>query len=386
MNKVIEQFFLPLFVVISLLYAFQSLGVQPQQSMQLKKVYHHRSGQSKHLELGSLVFYFARKSQPKVNVLQTNRIDSTHEERVFFFPCADVSGRECNHMINRINKEDQAYAIFIESVDQPMKGIRVSIRYNMNDIALSYEFFESIGMQTGIVFRIFNKNILERLRGQMYRPILRTTWADHKPHIVIDCGHGGSDGGAVGIDGVQEKNVCLSVGTALASLLRIQGCQVMLTRKSDDTVLLDERTAYANACNADLLISIHANYAANRKVTGIETFYVMPGLFIPQFCTLTQAQKKIVYHVDNQVAVHSEKLARSVQRHVCTTIGLYHKNTVNRAVKHAVAQVLLGSRMPAVLVEIGFLSNKREAKLLVTPIYQYKLAQGICKGIMAYLA
>ncbi len=381
MNRVIEQFFLPLFVIISLLYAFQSLGVQLQQSVQLKKVYHHRSGQPKHLELGSLVFYFASESQPLVNVLQTNRIDSTHEERVFFFPYADVSGRECKHMINRINKEDQAYAIFIESVDQPMKGIRVSIRYDMNDIALAYEFFESIGMQKGIVFRMYNKSILGQLRGQVHRPILRTTWSDYKPHIVIDCGHGGKDYGAIGMGGVQEKNVCLSVGTALALLLRTQGCQVMLTRKADDMVLLDERTAYANACNADLLISIHANYAANRKVTGLETFCMMPGLFIPQFCTLTQAQKKIVYHVNNQVAVHSEKLARSVQQHVCATI-----NIVDRTVKHAVAQVLLGSRMPAVLVEIGFLSNKREAKLLVTPTYQYKLAQGICKGIMAYLA
>ncbi len=384
MNRVIEKFFLPLFVIISLLYAFQSLGEQ--QSVQLKKVYHHRSGQLKHLELGNLVFYFTPRSQPKVNVLQTNRIDSTHEERVFFFPYADVSGRECKHMINRINKEDQAYAIFIESVDQPIKGIRVSIRYNMNDIALAYELFESIGMQTGIVFRIYNKNILERLRGQMQLPVLRTTWADHKPHIVIDCGHGGKDSGAIGVSGVQEKNVCLSVGTALASMLRTQGCQVMLTRKADDTVLLDERTAYANACNADLLISIHANYAANKKATGIETFYVEPGLFTPQFCTLTQAQKKIVYHVDNQVAVHSEKLARSVQQHVCTTIGLYHKNKViDRSVKHAVIQVLLGSRMPSVLLELGFLSNKCEERFLGTSTYQYRLAQGICKGIMAYL-
>ena len=381
MNTLFERFFLPLLVVISLLYAFQSLGVSPM--IHLKKVYHHRSDKSKHLERGSLVFYFAQN--PIVNRLETKRIDDTHEERIFFFPNAVIGSRESKQMINRINNQKTAYNILIEPVDLPMKGIRVTIRYDLNKIVLSYESFESIGMQKGIIFRLFNKELLDRLDKQSSRPILQTSWVNPKPRIVIDCGHGGKDKGAIGIGGLQEKDVCLSIGTTLTSLLRDQGYQVLLTRNADQDVLLDERTGFANASSADLLISIHANYAFNQNVAGIETFYMKPNICALQWCALDTKGKRVVDTISTQLGNQSDQLANQVQRQVCKSVASYHKKKVDRRVKPAVAQVLLGSQMPAILVEVGFLSNKHEAKLLATQEYQYELARGICKGVMAYI-
>ncbi|PJF37593.1 MAG: hypothetical protein CUN55_21280, partial [Phototrophicales bacterium] len=102
--------------------------------------------------------------------------------------------------------------------------------------------FESIGLQKGVVFRLYNKAILERLRGQISQPILRTSWHDTQPRVVIDCGHGGRDCGAIGVGGLQEKNICLAIGSELASLLENHGWDVILTRRTDNMVLLDQRT------------------------------------------------------------------------------------------------------------------------------------------------
>ncbi len=379
MKHFFERFFIPLLVGITLLYAVQSLGKGQQTKLKLNKVYHHITDQARHIELGNIAFYF--KQEPMVHLLHSKKIDANEEEQVFFFPHAFIHSRECKQMINRINSGEYDYYLHIEIATEPMSGIKLVIRYDPNKIALEYESFESIGLQKGVVFRLYNKLMLDYLHKQVNQPILRTSSISRKPRIVVDCGHGGKDVGAISVNGIQEKNICLAVGFELGSLLKKNGYDVILTRNKDSTVLLDERTWCANTNNADLLISIHANYAANTGVAGIETFCLTPHLFRLCYSTLQQEEKALKKQYCHYQGRCNTKLAQYIQHHVCDAV-----KAVNRRVKHAVAQVLLGSYMPSVLIEIGFLSNPQEACLLATLVYQQKLAYGIYTGVAAYLA
>jgi len=135
-----------------------------------------------------------------------------------------------------------------------------------------------------------------------------------------------------------------------------------------------------------LLISIHANYATNSGAAGIETFCLTPHLFRPRYSTLQQKEKVLKQQYCRYQGYCNTRLARYIQHHVCDAVRSYYPQVINRHVKHAVAQILLGSYMPSVLIEIGFLSNRQEAHLLVTPTYQQKLAYGIYTGVAAYMA
>ena len=151
-------------------------------------------------------------------------------------------------------------------------------------------------------------------------------------------------------------------------------------------MLLDDRTAYANNHYADLFVSIHANYAANPKACGVETFCLQPHLLKSGFSQLSDAESSCVTDVFNQRCNMSHKLAQSVQRNLCDTIMPYHDESIDRHVKFSVAQVLLGTQMPSVLVEVGFVSHPKEAALLGSESYQNDVANGIYKGILAAMA
>ncbi|HLW73186.1 MAG TPA: N-acetylmuramoyl-L-alanine amidase, partial [Candidatus Babeliales bacterium] len=275
------------------------------------------------------------------------------------------------------------YNITMTQVVKPTKGILLAFNVDPHKFSVSYEQFDSIGLQKGIVFRLYNKELLKRLEQANNQPVLRTLWHKGISRIAIDPGHGGFDCGAIGHDGIQEKDICLAIGKTVGNLLEQHGCSVVLTRNSDCNVALDERTACANNNHADLFVSIHANYAANPCAVGIETFCVQPHLFKQQFSQMSDQENSCIADMMRQRADSSCALAQSVQRCVCDAVAGLHEEPIDRKVKHSVTQVLLGAQMPAVLVEVGFVSHKKEAAFLGDGWYQDRIARGICDGILS---
>lgn len=178
--------------------------------------------------------------------------------------------------------------------------------------------------------------------------------------IVIDPGHGGVNRGARGLFGVQEKDVVLRIGLALRSLLEREGVRVVMTREEDFLPggswdrQLAARVELANRVGADLLVSIHAD--SNK----------------PWY------QGTTTYYLGSSSA--SRRLAESIQRAITATLG-----SQNRGIKARGFYVLRHSRMPAVLVEVGFISNPLEERRLADPGYQERAARGIMQGIIHYL-
>jgi N-acetylmuramoyl-L-alanine amidase len=187
-----------------------------------------------------------------------------------------------------------------------------------------------------------------------------------RPMVVIDPGHGGKDSGTVGINGVAEKDVALSVAKKLKQLLEKQGIAVRLTRDKDKFIQLDDRTSLANKDNCALFISLHANSSSRESACGIETYF---------------SEGSLLKQPNDKRDKESKVLALDV--HDCL---LRATKAEDRKVRKEVSQVLLGTLHPSILVELGFMSNRQEAKKLSNSRYQNKLAEGLAKGIAKYLA
>ena len=169
--------------------------------------------------------------------------------------------------------------------------------------------------------------------------------------VFLDPGHGGSDSGAVGVNNILEKNINLEVAKKVRDLLKQQGLEVKLSRENDNTVSLSQRTNAANTWKADCYVSIHCN-AHNGSAKGIETF------------SYNSSTKDLANHV------HSNILSTK-------------SYTVNRGLKFAKFYVLTHTNMRACLVELGFIDNLEDVKLLTNN--QEKFALGITKAICQYL-
>lgn len=184
--------------------------------------------------------------------------------------------------------------------------------------------------------------------------------------IVIDPGHGGPDTGAIGPTGTYEKNNTLAIGLDLADLLRSAGAKVILTRRTDvtpaigtytESLDLQARTKIANDLQADLFVSLHNDAFSNPDIVGVSTFYSL----------------------DSPVSAQSQVFAESIQSELVKAVALS-----SRGVKNANFYVIKNTQMPAVLVEVGFISNPGEEKLLGTRDFQSKAARGIYTGILKF--
>ncbi len=179
---------------------------------------------------------------------------------------------------------------------------------------------------------------------------------DFKGTIVIDPGHGGKDPGATAVTGQQEKQIVLAVARSLAVKLQQRGARVVLTRSNDRFLELEERADVANRAKADLFVSIHADSAANRSAQGFTVY------------------------VSRSASASSRYAADAIIRGLCAT-GLD-----NRGIRSADYRVLVRTNCPAVLVELGYLSNWADAAKLQNDAFQDRLADAICQGIGKVLA
>lgn len=171
--------------------------------------------------------------------------------------------------------------------------------------------------------------------------------------VIIDPGHGGKDPGAIGLQGIREKDIILPISQEVASILERQGIQVIMTRKSDYFVSLEGRTTMANQAGADLFVSIHANSMGKGRpdVSGLEVYYY-----------------------------GNRGLADAIHRSITRSV-----NMRDRGVRSARFYVLRNSRMPSTLVEVGFVTGYEDSVKLTNPSFRSQMAQAIARGILEYL-
>lgn len=211
--------------------------------------------------------------------------------------------------------------------------------------------------------------------------------------VVIDPGHGGPDTGALGPSGLLEKDAALDLALGAAAALEEMGYEVLLTRDQDEAVSLEKRVAMANAQAADLLVSVHLNSAPQRSLAGAETFTLdvssdrhAQRLAARENAPSERRQAELAFILADLAtranAADSRRLAEAIQR----ALGVAHGGAAaDRGVKQALFHVLLGARMPAVLVEAAFLTNPDEERRLRDPEFRDRLARGIADGVARFV-
>jgi N-acetylmuramoyl-L-alanine amidase len=214
--------------------------------------------------------------------------------------------------------------------------------------------------------------------------------------IVLDPGHGGKDPGAVGVNGIAEKDIVLAVAKKLALKLKKElGVEVVLTRSDDSFVELKDRTAVANAEQADLFISLHVNASPNPEARGIETYYLdnttdeaANRLAARENSvarnSVTDIQFILSDMIQNLKLEDSITLANRLHASVVSQVGRRYGEVKDLGVKKALFYVLVGARMPSVLVEMFFVTHRSEGRALGKEAYQDGIAEALFDGIKRY--
>lgn len=213
--------------------------------------------------------------------------------------------------------------------------------------------------------------------------------------VVIDAGHGGHDDGAKGPTGLKEKDLVLDLALRVGKLVEERlGAEVIYTRTDDTFIPLERRPEIANENHADLFLSIHANSSPLKSVAGVETYYLAS--------TSTRAAMEVAARENaaaklsigdleelvqkitlSEKVKESIELASRVQLAMATGTGVNGRSR-NRGVRKAPFIVLIGAKMPAILAEVGFISNPEDETAMTKSSYRDKLAEALCKGIEQY--
>jgi len=219
--------------------------------------------------------------------------------------------------------------------------------------------------------------------------------------VVVDPGHGGKDPGATA-NGVREKDINLGIGLALEDVLRSRGFEVRMTRRTDVYLKLQERTDIANQANADVFVSVHANALPARKNTAGFEIYIMALPTDKDALELAKIENR-EYVEEKSGSSAAEDRRTELLLHILGDMQQNNKISESTELAEAlfkagklrgipmkrVAQapffVLRGAGMPAVLLETGFVTNLKEAKLLAHPGYQRRIAEAMAEGIVGYL-
>ncbi|WP_285577338.1 N-acetylmuramoyl-L-alanine amidase family protein [Geothrix limicola] len=213
--------------------------------------------------------------------------------------------------------------------------------------------------------------------------------------VMVDPGHGGDDGGAKGTKGLKEKAAALEIGRAVAAKLQAAGFEPLFTREDDTFIPLWDRAKAANAQGADLFISLHLNAARAKAARGSEVYFLSLGQGDDDEVAATEnagagaapgAEDSVVASILDDLAQKaflqdSERLAVAIQGQLNRLAGIKE-----RGVKQAPFVVLRGAAMPAVLVEVAFISNPKEEEKLKDAAFRAKVADAITLGVRRYFA
>ena len=234
-------------------------------------------------------------------------------------------------------------------------------------------------------------------------PVAAPTPTRRRIKVVIDPGHGGKDPGALGVTGTAEKDIVLAIAQRLKERLQATAPEVdvVLTRSTDVFLALEERTARANAEQADLFISIHGNASPNHDLAGVETYYLnnTNDRATIRLAEMENGLRTMTGHagrdrgtslilsdlIQSYKIQESVTLAENVQNGVVAALAAQGAPTNDLGVKRGPFYVLVGAGMPCVLVEVSFLTHPREGARLAQPSYQEALAEGLLHGIRRFV-
>lgn len=348
----------------------------------------------RNLELGSLVLYFSEK--PDTTLLPTRTTKAG--ELFFFFPHVDCSAAVLRSAQQQ--SQGQGYKMVFEKVTIPgsgqelKKGLKLTITFDPALVTVGgpswYERFERTtngkpGLYNGIIFRFYN-NALRTAIQNHEKPLALLAQNDTK-RVLIDYGHGGKDPGAIGATGSQEKELCFLVGEQLAQLLKKKGYNVGLTRSEDTTLGLGERGTIVNSyADGALLVSLHANASSNHHAAGMESFFFDPSLLLRGGTKPESTAHGITELLIEKRCKKSKLLAQCIQQQLVAHLVPNRRQgmALDRKIKPKALTLLMGTVVPAVLVEIGFLSNKEEEEWLKCSKNHEKIALAVYSGIVSY--
>ncbi len=241
----------------------------------------------------------------------------------------------------------------------------------------------------------FQSKVIDRLRQ---KATLQKGYRISKIRkIVIDAGHGGKDPGAIGRTGSWEKEIVLDISKRLTKILKARGFKVVMTRKNDKFIPLEGRSEIASRANADLFVSVHANSSPARSVYGLEVYSSKNLSFIDKIASQRRLNENLMFKnlaikkgapdvekiVSDMLYTHKQTESRVLAKYVAKQTAKFAK-TKNRGAKTARFNVLRNTLIPAVLVEVGFLTNPKEERLLKTSAYRQKVANSLARSITDY--
>ncbi|MFH1655818.1 MAG: N-acetylmuramoyl-L-alanine amidase [Candidatus Omnitrophota bacterium] len=213
--------------------------------------------------------------------------------------------------------------------------------------------------------------------------------------VVIDAGHGGKDPGAVSRSGGKEKSITLDIAKRLKKVLESRGIKTILTRSSDQYISLSRRAQISNKSGADLFISIHVNAHKSRQPYGFETYYfseasdnIARALEVAENASYTNeastnSSRNLKAILGDMIYTENIAASKEVAKHICdNTCSIM--GVRNRGIKSARFAVLKNADIPAILVEVGFISNPKEEKALRNSFYRQQIAEGLAAGIANY--
>jgi len=350
-----------------------------------KKVYVHKSTRLKSAKVISdkLILIFDKKL--------TNK-------QINYFKIYDAKKRRYRYVFD-------VHAILTKNYKLKKTGInKIRIaQYNLKTIRIVIEDSEKIKINfvkkdKKLQININSKKIsIDKNKNKIHTP----KRADRDKIIVIDPGHGGKDPGAIGYKKYREKIVVYKISKYLKNILQSRGYKVYMTRYRDKFIKLKYRTKYANRKKADIFVSIHANAVPRRnikKAYGIETYFLSPSRSKRAEKVAAKenssdlgamnsyGKKSFLNFLNHRKIIASNKLAIDLQRGMLGALNKKYKNVKDGGVREGPFWVLVGAQMPAVLVEVGFISNPKEAKRLVNDKYRKTMALGLADGIERYFA
>jgi N-acetylmuramoyl-L-alanine amidase len=274
--------------------------------------------------------------------------------------------------------EDSDAASPITALQEKLRDVRVGARPVPNDPKLRSQFKQLVKDEGS------NEVSLAQQLGLKVR------------RVVVDAGHGGHDTGAIGAKGTREKDVALAIAMKLTAKLEAMGLEVVMTRDDDTFVKLEDRTKIANQQKGDLFISVHCNAAPSRSLRGIETYTLNTSsnrysirLSARENATTERGVGDLQYILADLATKantgESTRLAERVQKSLIHDLGETWKNVHDLGNKEALFFVLLGAKMPAILVETSFISNPEEEERLGDDDYQQSIADSIAGSVNAFL-
>ncbi len=213
--------------------------------------------------------------------------------------------------------------------------------------------------------------------------------------VIIDAGHGAHDPGAIGVGGLQEKEVTLDLALRVRDVLQAAGYEIVLTRDRDVYLPLEERTALANTARGDLFLSLHCNASDAGNLSGVETYFLNLASNIRAMKTAARENsmavanmsdlQQIVREIQNSKMDESSQFAARIQRSLHGALRRKFPDVKDLGVKQAPFYVLIGAQMPSVLAEVSFINHRTEGRRLADPAYRQLIAQAIADGVKRYV-